>query len=202
MTALLWFTIAITRAWTATYTRGLPRDLRGERREEVDCDLWEHQRLADLERESVAGTAVEILMRMAFGIPSDIFWRLDAGADARSERGTVMNESTTTKRLYWAFLLVLALVPLYSLQIVINHGWEGVAFAIVPLIGGGVIASGLMATPTSPGRGLALVAIGWLLIAVGWFWMFPITIPLGIALIAFTYKRGRRFSGTFSPRPA
>jgi hypothetical protein len=38
---LLALAIALTRAWTRTYTRGLPLDLRAQRREEVDCDLWE-----------------------------------------------------------------------------------------------------------------------------------------------------------------
>jgi len=110
VSALLSFAIAPTRAWTALYTRGLPSRLRSERREEIDCDLWEHQRLADLEREPVTDTAAAILLRLIMGVPADMTWRLEAGADARSGKGTQMNDSWIMRGVWVAALLV-ALAP-------------------------------------------------------------------------------------------
>jgi hypothetical protein len=113
-----------------------------------------------------------------------------------------MNESLTMRGLYWAFLLVLAFVPLYSISIVINNGWEGLAFSIVPLIGGVMIGAGLLTMKAGPRRAVFLTVIGCLMVVVGWFWLFPITIPVSIGLIAYSYKRWRRFSQPVSPAPA
>ena len=110
MSTLLSFAIAPTRAWTALYTRGLSADVRGERREEIDCDLWEHQRLADLEREPVTDTAAAILLRLIMGVPADMTWRLETGANARSGKGTQMNDSWIMRGVLLAALLV-AFVP-------------------------------------------------------------------------------------------
>ena len=91
MKALLGFASAFTCAWVATYTWGLPGDVRAERREEIDCDLWHHQRLAARRGDSSLGTATEVLSRTLLGITSDITWRARAGTSARADRSIRMN---------------------------------------------------------------------------------------------------------------
>jgi hypothetical protein len=90
---LLDFAIALARAWTASYTRGLPHDIRAERREEIDSDLWEQQWLAARRGDPALGTAIEVLTRMLFGVISDITWRAQAGAPAPPHRSIKMSES-------------------------------------------------------------------------------------------------------------
>lgn len=125
MSTLLSFVIAPTRAWTALYTRGLPSEVRGERREEIDCDLWEHQRLADLQREPATSTAAAILLRLIMGVPADIFWRLEAGTSARSGKGTQMNDSWIMRGVLVAAALV-ALAPIgFGVSVLAGDGeWD------------------------------------------------------------------------------
>ena len=106
MNGLLTLVIAIVRAWVGAYTRGLPADLRAERREEIDCDLWEHHRLAEIERITPTGAAGQILFRFILGIPEDIFWRVEAGASVAKGR-TSVNDSLLMRVMFGAMMLVL-----------------------------------------------------------------------------------------------
>jgi hypothetical protein len=69
---LLAIAIALVRGWTRLYTSGLPAALRTNRRAEIACDLWEHQHLAKLERTPASQTALEVLLRLLLGVPSDV----------------------------------------------------------------------------------------------------------------------------------
>ena len=53
---MLALALALTRSWTAFYTRGLPPDLRSQRREEIDSDLWEQRRQAGSQGETLHDT--------------------------------------------------------------------------------------------------------------------------------------------------
>lgn len=209
MSALLWFAIALTRSWTAVYTRGLPRDLRGERREEIDCDLWEHQRLADLEREPVTGTAAAILLRLVLGAPADVIWRLEAGANARSGKGTQqMNETLPMRIGFVAAMLPLALLVVAGVSFMLGNGdWENdiehwiwrTAFVATPVIGG----AGLWRCATQPRLGMALVLLGVGSSAFLMPWMAVVTVPFALAIIAFAIKRSGISLWPFNgPRPS
>ena len=161
MNTLLAFVIAPTRAWTALYTRGLPADVRGERREEIDCDLWEHQRLADFEREAANSTAAAILLRLIMGIPADMTWRLEAGASARSGKGTQMNESKTMRGLF-LLALAIAIVPAgLGVAVLAGNGElsseSRVMFGSLWIASGAAMAGGLFLSTTRPLLGIALV---------------------------------------------
>jgi hypothetical protein len=66
----------LVRGWVDLYTRGLPADARTARRDEIDDDLWcEHAEAAAAGRSARALDADRFL-RLLFGIPSDITWRL------------------------------------------------------------------------------------------------------------------------------
>ena len=66
----------LVRGWVSLYTRGLPADARAARRDELDDDLWcEHAEAAAAGR-SARSRDTDLAMRLLFGIPSDISWRL------------------------------------------------------------------------------------------------------------------------------
>ncbi len=195
---LLDLAIALTRTWTATYTRGLPGDVRAERREEIDCDLWHQQTLADLEREPVTGTAIEILVRVALGMPADLLWRVEAGSSTQTTtRRNLVNDT-------WPMRVGLLVVTLPLLLLVVNgagiaflgngdfnnsteHVLWGLAFLVCPL----VTLVGLWLCRAHPKLGLWMVIGGALASALMMFWMAFITVPVALLVIAFAVKRSR-----------
>ena len=112
----------LVRAWVDLYTRGLPADLRAARRDEVADDLWCEQEEATERGRSVG---VDMALRLLFGMPADIGWRLTFRGTPRPglERSLTMNTRTLGALailggLAWTILIVL-FVPL-------SHGvWEG-----------------------------------------------------------------------------
>ena len=67
---------ALVRAWVRLYTSGLPAPLRDARRDEVDDDLWcEHAEATALGR-SARSLGADLVLRLLFGIPADISWRM------------------------------------------------------------------------------------------------------------------------------
>jgi hypothetical protein len=66
----------LVRGWVDLYTRGLPADARAARRDEIDDDLWcEHAEAAAAGR-SARSLDTDLALRLMFGVPSDISWRL------------------------------------------------------------------------------------------------------------------------------
>jgi hypothetical protein len=207
---LNWFldlAIALTRAWAGTYTRGLPPDVRAERREEIDCDLWHQQRLADLVRQPVTGTAVEILVRWFGGIPSDITWRIETGA-AQPKGTRSMNDSAPMRIAFLVISLPLLAILLNGVGMLLGGGdFESREEQII--YGFGLIALpslaifGIWLSRARPLPGVALTAIGVAGICAALFWMVIITVPIAIAIIAYAALRGGLIHLPSSrPRPA
>ncbi len=205
---MLVIAVALARSWTALYTRGLPPDARSRRREEIDCDLWEHERPADLRREPATSTAVAILLRLILGIPADIFWRLEAGANARSGKGTQMNESWTMRGLLALALAVAAFPAVIGVLVAIgvNGDMDGTTqrlfWGTSQLIIGTAIVSGLVISARRPSLGIGLVAAGTIAISALWYWFAMITVPIGLGLLAIAYFRAGRPSWPRGARPA
>jgi hypothetical protein len=66
----------LVRGWVSLYTRGLPADARAARRDEIDDDLWcEHAEAAAAGR-SARSLDADLFLRLLFGIPADVSWRL------------------------------------------------------------------------------------------------------------------------------
>jgi hypothetical protein len=65
----------LTRSWIRCYTLGLPREMRAARREEIESDLWEHERDTPDGVWSRLAFALAVLSRLARGVPADVFWR-------------------------------------------------------------------------------------------------------------------------------
>ncbi|HUF53834.1 MAG TPA: hypothetical protein VMR52_08690 [Dehalococcoidia bacterium] len=207
MRLLLDLAVALAQRWTALYTHGLPSDPRVERREEVDCDLWEHQRLADLRREPVAGTAAAILLRFLLGIPADILWRLETGASARSGKGTQMNDSWIMRGALVAAVMV-GLSPIgFGVSVLYGNSdglsaFERVAFSLLWIAAGLAMGAGLLLSRSRPSLGLGLLAVGVIGISVMWYWAAVITLPIGLVLLTIAYFRAGRPGWPTSARAA
>lgn len=207
MSALRDVAAGLTRTWVAMYTTGLPAELRDARRAEIDSDLWEQRHVAQFNDEPAGETAFQLLARLLLGVPSDLTWRAQAGLSAPEDRSLRMNESLRMRGLVLAGLAVAAIPLIIGLMVVIGlngemGGTERALFGPLQMAIGAVIFSGLFVSARRPLLGTGLVASGVLGIAVLWFWMPFITIPVGLALIAIAYFRGRPALRRAEPGPA
>ena len=109
---MLAIAVALTRSWTAFYTRGLPPDLRSRRREEIESDLWEQRRQAGSQRETQLGTALHILLRLVLGAPSDLVWRVETGSAVRSGKELNVKDKRWTLRRVGALIFAAAVLPI------------------------------------------------------------------------------------------
>ena len=206
---LLDFAIALTRSWAATYTRGLPQGVRAERREEIECDLWHQQRLADLQRQPVTGTAIEVLARMLLGIPADLTWRAEAGPSLKTERRTGnMNDSLPTRIVFLVLALPLLAILGNGIGMLLGGGEfdsrseqviYGFGLVALPLL----VITGIWLSRARPLLGMTMTVVGVAGICAALYWMVVITVPIAIAIVAFAAVRGGliRLSAS-GPRPA
>ena len=67
----------LVRWWVGTYTRGLPADIRQDRRDEIEDDLWSQVHEAGSSGRTDRSLAGEIVIRLLFGIPADVSWRVE-----------------------------------------------------------------------------------------------------------------------------
>jgi len=186
----------LTRAWTAAYTQGLPEEAKFGRRAEIDSDLWDQRRNAEYQGEPSLSTATEILVRWLFGIPSDITWRIEAGAS--SAKGiTPMNETLPMRIGFLLAMLPLVVLAVIGISFLVGYGdwdntwehwtWRGF-FVALPIIGG----IGLWLCATRPRLGMILVLVGVGAAAFLMPWMAFVTVPVGIAIIVIAYLRAGR----------
>lgn len=180
MSRLVDLSIGITRIWASAYTRGLPHDTRAERREEIDSDLWEQQRLAARRGDPAVGAAIEVLMRMLLGVVSDITWRAQAGASARADRGKMRNEALYMRGLVAVGVVVALLLILgyWTLLITIPIGIAmGIEFFRVRRTGGAVgIGVDRMRTKGESRWKWLLLVIGVCVVTVVGMWSYALSL--------------------------
>ncbi len=70
------FASGLTLSWIRCYTLGLSRDTRAMRQQEIESDLWEHERDMRGRAWSRVEFALAVLSRLVRGMPADVFWRL------------------------------------------------------------------------------------------------------------------------------
>ena len=202
MSRLIDIPTGLTRAWTAAYTTGLPSQVKQERRSEIESDLWEQQESARIEGGAPLLAAAETLARLVLGIPADLSWRAEAGSAARQE-GKIQVKDTVASRLVFGVAVLIGLLPvLMGAATVVDTGVFGasadedasdnIIFGAVSMLAGAVMVTGLLLSKSSPRFGLPVLAVGVIGIAVFWYWMFVITVPVGIALLAVAYLRAGR----------
>jgi hypothetical protein len=68
---------ALVRGWVRLYTSRLPAELRDTRRDEVDDDLWCENEETLATGGSVRSLDADRVLRLLFGVPADISWRLE-----------------------------------------------------------------------------------------------------------------------------
>lgn len=118
----------LVRGWVSLYTRGLPADARAARRDEIDDDLWcEHAEAAAAGRSARALDA-DLALRLMFGIPSDISWRMTF----RAERAPTSPPRSTSvdPRVIGAFAIIGGLA------------WEMLMILAIPVGGDALFAEG------------------------------------------------------------
>ena len=141
----------LIRGWVDLYTRGLPADARAARRDEIDDDLWcEHAEAAAAGR-SGRSLDADLALRLLFGIPSDISWRL---THRRAPDPAILEKGTRIIGL----LAIVAASSLFTLPILTGGTSDPVwAWVIIPI--------GSMIAFIAAAAGLALRfqdRIGWL----------------------------------------
>jgi hypothetical protein len=186
----------LTRVWTRTYTQGLPVDVRGARRAEIDSDLWEQRCEAGLLGHDEREVGLHVLARLALGIPADLAWRLERGISSHSRRTQVIESRTMLSLVavgvVFALFMVLAGIASVVDALLDSDVANGqAAFGAITVLAGAAVAAGLLTSRRNPLLGIGLVAAGAITVAVAWYWMLVITIPIGIAMVAIAYFRGR-----------
>lgn len=181
----------VVRSWVFLYTAGLPADARRERRDEIDCDLWEQFSDADREGDAPGHAAREALGRSVRGVPADLFWRLEQrGVRQRvpsvlgaTKQGRIVNASVAHKGFIGVALVFAALsvTLVLSNALAADDAWVigeyGRSVAVLIGIGPAVtILGGLLASFRAPIVGGIAVSVGAVALAVLLSW--TIVVPV------------------------
>ena len=107
-----------------------------------------------------------------------------------------MNESLAMRALFVVALAIAAAPVVNGVGVIAGAGeWdsttERVLFGLMWVAAGAAMVAGLVLSTRKPPLGIGLVAVGALFIAIGWFWIPFITIPVGGALVFLAYRRAR-----------
>jgi hypothetical protein len=187
----------LVRGWVRVYTSGLPAELRDARRDEIDDDLWcQHEEAAALGR-SARSLDADMVMRLLFGIPADLSWRLTyRGKPVASslERSSSMStralgSSAIIAGLIWG-LLFIAFIPLGESVWTGAIGVAGVLGSLVAAIAFSTAAIGLafrFQDRVGPlgGFGALLVTLGAITSMVG----SVVLMPIGSVLLMWDLAR-------------
>lgn len=144
----------LLRRWVGLYTRGLPVDVGGRRREEIEADLWSQLEEAGLMGRSDRETSGEILVRLIAGIPADVSWRL-AHRTGERVRAKIERDTPSGMRasealailgglsfaLYIALLVVLGITTPHLRIDDVYEGSVGMSAGVLAIVlgGGGII---------------------------------------------------------------
>jgi hypothetical protein len=132
----------LVRGWVDLYTRGLPADARTARRDEIDDDLWcEHAEAAAAGR-SARSLDADLFMRLLFGLPADVSWRLAYRERMAAE--PMKRSSSMSARILGVLAIMYGLsfamlVVLYA-QVGEEALWTTFGFFAVPVFVTGTIA--------------------------------------------------------------
>jgi hypothetical protein len=187
------------RGWVSLYTRGLPAEVRAARRGEIDDDLWCEQAEAAAAGRSARSVDADRALRLMFGIPSDIGWRLSY--PVQSPAADLEGSSSMDTRTLGALAIAAGLIfgTLFALFIPFSHGvWTGTFGAyplIATIIGAIAFASAALGLASRfqdrigviGGVGAGLAAIGALASMGG----FIVPLVAGTALLTYDLARMR-----------
>jgi len=75
--------VRVAEGWVAFYTRGLPREVRDARRDELRSDLWEHLQHASGDGRGRGRWSIQVIGRVVRGMADDLWWRFEQQAAGR-----------------------------------------------------------------------------------------------------------------------
>jgi hypothetical protein len=190
---------AVVRGWVGLYTRVLPEDARAARRDEIDDDLWcEHAEAAAAGR-SARSLDADLAMRLIFGMPADVSWRLTHSRNKQPVGIERINSMDTRTLGVIAIVAGLIFGTLFVLFIPFSHTvWTG-RIGVFGVLGTLVGAIAFMAAAIGiamrfqdrlgaiGGLGAALTALGALASMVG----FIVPLVIGTALLTFDLAHNR-----------
>ena len=200
--------MGLTRLWVRLYTKGLPSDVRDARRAEIESDLWEQGEDGESNGYKPQDTGLQVFFRLLAGIPADLTWRLEHRLTGRGEsvleRSRNVGSTVLQKGAIGLTLLVAALYVAGAVGFVVDQStgnadwtaeaWEVVLFGVAPFAAAALVVVGLLIGKRSPWWGTGLLAGGTTVMALVWFWLFFILVPVAIIVITFAVLRARRFS--------
>jgi hypothetical protein len=132
----------LVRGWVDLYTRGLPADARTARRDEIDDDLWcEHAEAAAAGR-SARSLDADLFLRLLFGLPADVSWRLAYRGRTAAER--MKRSSSMNARILGVLAIMYGLsfatLVVLSAQVGEEGLWTTFGWFAVPVFVTGTIA--------------------------------------------------------------
>jgi hypothetical protein len=193
----------LVRAWVDLYTRGLPEPARAARRDEVDDDLWcQHEEATAIGR-STSSVNAEMFIRLLFGMPADVSWRVSRGGEGGPE---LEREPSTGARIL-GLLAILGVVG-WGIALVGYIAWggeqawltAGLLMYITQLVGGLGFAGAALGLALSQDRlsvvGAMAGVLGGLAALFGAMGAFQLSLflPIGTAVMAWDLGRARVLS--------
>lgn len=193
----------LTTHWVQLYTRGLAREVRAARSDEIASDVWEHRHDHLIRGVGRWTTNTEVTRRTVAGIPADLSWRRSQRhAHQASEAG---GDTMSMQRL-WSFTRLLIVVQgvaliVFSVGVVTevigftnDSNWNpasGIAFAVF----GAAMLAGLAVRRTRGALGVGMICISSLFM-VGAYW-YSVLFLIGLvtfvlALITAPWNRAAK----------
>jgi hypothetical protein len=111
----------VAEAWVAFYTRGLPSEVRDDRRAELRSDLWEHRRHAAADGHGRLRWSLQVGGRVVRGMPDDLWWRFAQQAASRSPTA-----ASERRRQLLAWLFDWVVSPAFALAVLVT-AWFSVS---------------------------------------------------------------------------
>jgi hypothetical protein len=104
--------VRLVQVWAWLYTRGLPDAVKRDRVAEIESDLWEQSHELRARGPGGISTTLQILLRLVFGIPFDIAWRLEVSAAIRSGKEPEVRFQPWTANRWFALIGAIVLLPI------------------------------------------------------------------------------------------
>jgi hypothetical protein len=194
---------AVVRRWVAIYTRGLPSEVRQNRRDEIDDDLWSQLLECSESGRTDRSMSGEVVARLVLGIPADVSWRVEQIRFARNRatggRSALMHAPGL------AILAILggigwAIWPIP--QALVGREWPAgepvsLLLFVTVVVGAWLLAGAVIGLAIRAGDKIrpvtaAIASVGALIGAAGLFggaiWLF-VGLPLGSAVLLWELGR-------------
>jgi len=184
----------IVRRWVSLYTHGLAVELRDGRRAEIESDLWAHAEEAYVAGHPPSSLDLEMLTRLASGIPADLAWRWSHRAAPKSveTKEIVMDEPRSHQVLTAVGVGLAALGMAFAALglVVIQQNpadrpadvVAASAGAVAMIAGMALALIGLLVVRRDPTMGRQMAILGGVVIGAATLLVFAWAWPIGIVL--------------------